>query len=1493
MMALILLTAIIGVGLTWVMVLQADGEMRASLLQKAKLVAQAVNIENIQALSGTEADLHNSRYLRLKEQLAAVCSANPQYRFVYLLGRRPDGTLFFFVDSEPVDSKDYSPPGQIYTEAPEGFRRAFGARTEQAVGPYLDRWGKWVSALVPILDPQTVMYGLAAPEDARAMVLKAVSFYKTNGRESLLQEINNPQGEFHRGDLYAFVYDQKMTWLAHPVKPELVGQNWIDKKDWSGGKYFRREIQEVALTKGSGWVEFEYENPINGQHDHKTTFVQSVGDMIVCAGAYKGDGEILAVLAMDVDAKAWSGNLVRAAFPPALLTVGLLAILFFGAFLQTTHGQHTSQLRNSQFSGRLPWMLQHLESGLLAGLGLVLTTFAAWMAHDREVYDRKEAFAQLAASRTKIIADTFRDLRATQLEGLARFCENHSTFSGEDFQRFTAYLTKNQSVQAWEWIPVVPAEEKSRFEEEVRASGVKGFQIWQKDAQGRREPVADRAVYYPVFHLAPFAGNERALGFDVGSEPLRNAALEEAKCTGMSTATAPVTLVQETGRQKGMLLCRPVFSGDNPKNLRGFVIAVLRMGTLLNSAGMDKSAPMELSLLRKNEKPELLAISFNETRHPGSQYVASRPILAFGKVFSVNAQAGPAFMQLHPSRAGWLTALAGLLLTVSVSVVLDMIIRRREKLERLVSERTAALRESEERLAATLRSIGDGVIVCDAEGCVASLNAVAEILTGWSSEEARGHAIAEVFHIIHTPTGEAAQIPVDNVLRENRIIELANHTTLIARNGTRRQIADSCAPIHDVAGGVHGAVLVFRDVTTEYERREQLLESEAMQRILLDSLPVGVVIIDPSTRVIERVNDYVATLFGAPVEHLVGHRCHSLMCLAAEKACPICDLGKIVDNSEREMLRVDGSVLPVLKTVKRFRIDGQEKLLECFVDISQRKQAEAELQKINSQLKAATHRANKMAAKAEMASSAKSEFLSNMSHEIRTPMNGVIGMTGLLLETELTSEQRNYAEIVRTSAESLLGLINDILDFSKIEAKKLDLETLDFDLSALLENFASTLALRAHEKGLEMLCEADLDVPTLLKGDPGRLRQILTNLMGNAIKFTHLGEVVLRVSMVENLEEEVLLRFTVRDTGIGIPEDKIAWLFNKFSQVDASITRQYGGSGLGLAISKQLAELMGGTVGVRSEEGSGSEFWFTARLGKQAVGQDAKHRPPADLCGVRVLIVDDNSGSRKALTTRLEVSMGMRASASPNGSEALEALWRAKEANDPFQIALIDLQMSGMDGEALGKAIKADPRLADTAMVILVALGTRFDFQQFQESGFIAHGTKPIQQEELQAALSLALMMRNGLAPISQPATAHQVVHRSNSLFAGRKVRILVAEDNITNQQVVLAFLKKLGLHADAVANGAEAIKALETIAYSLVFMDVQMPEMDGLEATRKIRDPRSSVLNHDIPIIAMTAGVMQGNREQCLEAGMNDYVSKPVMQKTLGDALEKWLVFE
>jgi len=561
-----------------------------------------------------------------------------------------------------------------------------------------------------------------------------------------------------------------------------------------------------------------------------------------------------------------------------------------------------------------------------------------------------------------------------------------------------------------------------------------------------------------------------------------------------------------------------------------------------------------------------------------------------------------------------------------------------------------------------------------------------------------------------------------------------------------------------------------------------------------------------------------------------------------------------------------------------------------LMDIDDQKKAEYELRESEEKYRVLYDRAKEMAVNAESANTAKSEFLANMSHEIRTPMNGVIGMTGLLLDSDLNNEQRRYAETVRASGESLLSLINNILDFSKMEAKQLDLETLDFDLQSFLEDFTDTMAFQAHKKGLELACSIAPEVATTVRGDPERLRQILINLTGNAIKFTQAGEVVIRVTLELDSGSDTLLRFAVNDTGIGIQEDKIGLIFDAFQQADSSTTRQFGGTGLGLSICKQLAESMGGRIGVDSIEGKGSEFWFTVRLDKQSESTILQTSAHENLQDIRVLIVDDNATNREILTTNM-TTWKMDVTETANGFDALQALYRALDEENPFQIAVIDMQMPGMDGETLCSDIRGESRLADIQTVLLTTTGIRDDPQRFTDIGVNACVTKPVRTMELKSVLSDIRVQRDGERLEPPVLLTHNPVPDTLNPFTGSKARVLLAEDNLTNQQVAIGILKKLGLTVDAVANGLEAVNALKSLPYDLVLMDVQMPEMDGFEATRQIRNPQSAVRNHDVPIIAMTAHAMTGDRDKCLGAGMNGYVSKPVDQRSLEKEIEEWLI--
>jgi len=578
--------------------------------------------------------------------------------------------------------------------------------------------------------------------------------------------------------------------------------------------------------------------------------------------------------------------------------------------------------------------------------------------------------------------------------------------------------------------------------------------------------------------------------------------------------------------------------------------------------------------------------------------------------------------------------------------------------------------------------------------------------------------------------------------------------------------------------------------------------------------------------------------------------------------------GPVLDQRiELPALRRGGGRFTAEVTITAIREGGSYLFTAFLHDITERKWTEAELKASKEE--------------AEAANKAKSEFLANMSHEIRTPMNGIIGMTELALDTELTSEQREYLEMVKTSADYLLAVINDILDFSKIEAGRLEIEAVDFALREHLDETMAALAQRAHAKGLEIVDDVADDIPDAIVGDPVRLRQIIVNLVGNAIKFTDEGEVVLSVEKESGADSQVQLHFSVSDTGVGIPEDKLDRLFKAFSQVDSSTTRKYGGTGLGLAISSQLVQMMNGQIWVESQPGQGSTFHFTGQFG-------VSHHPPpkrpvvknGKLRGVRVLVVDDNATNRRVLVGML-THWEMTPQAVASGREALKTLEQAKDKNEPFHLVLLDNMMPEMDGFELAEEIKRRPDLTTATLMMISSADRREDAQLCKKLGVSGYMCKPVRRVELMDGILQALSLTDQKAERRRPET------RPEWEKSDRPLRVLLTEDNLINQKLAIRLLEKRGHSVVVADNGRLALDALQEEAFDVVLMDVQMPELDGFEATALIRKREQQSGGH-VPVIAMTAHAMKGDRERCLEAGMDDYVSKPLQPAELFDRIER-----
>jgi two-component system sensor histidine kinase/response regulator len=783
-----------------------------------------------------------------------------------------------------------------------------------------------------------------------------------------------------------------------------------------------------------------------------------------------------------------------------------------------------------------------------------------------------------------------------------------------------------------------------------------------------------------------------------------------------------------------------------------------------------------------------------------------------------------------------------------------------------------ALRESEERFRIMADGVPTAMWVTDAQGGIQFINRAYREFAGLTHEQVEGNKWQVALHPEEVAEYVAA---LQRAVRERGPFRA--EVRALNAGGEWRWFATCADPRFSSDGEFLGHVGLSLDITERKQGEQALKDSEEKFRQFAENIREVFWMVPPSADEILYVSPAYEQVWGRTCESLYQNptswveaihpddleRAHSLIAKKIQGEPLESEYRIRTPEGQEKWIR--DRAFPIRDQAGRLiRVVG------IAEDITERKCYEAELIHAREG--------------ADAANRAKSAFLANMSHEIRTPMNGVLGMTGLLLEGSLDARQRKRAQTIRDCAESLLNILNDLLDLSRMEAQKLKLEQAPFDLRRLVEGVAELMAVKCQEKGVELLCLIEPDVYTQLIGDASRLRQVLVNLTGNAVKFTAAGEVSIRVKLETEREtapgsngvaQEI--RFDVRDTGIGIPEDKRNLLFHRFSQVDSSTSRSYGGTGLGLSIVRMLVEMMGGKVGLESVEGKGSCFWFTVPLARQS----GVERPRAlCLAGHRVLVVDDNRASRNLMMELLEFWKAGAAEAG-DAESALDLLKRA--GGGSFDAVLVDLQMPATDGQRLATLIREDPTLSGVALVLLTPQSLAADSERWRGLGFAGHVTKPLKQGELGACLATVL----GHGPVPAGLTVEPKLSKSREGRA--QIRLLVVEDNQVNQEVALGILGHLGYRADVVADGCSALRALTQRDYDLVLMDCQLPEMDGYEATRRIRRGERAFRNRDIPIIATTAHAMAGDREKCLEAGMNGYISKPLRPAELEQAIHDW----
>lgn len=1120
-------------------------------------------------------------------------------------------------------------------------------------------------------------------------------------------------------------------------------------------------------------------------------------------------------------------------------------------------------------------LLYRLAPWLALATGVTLTLLS-WRGVSAIVAQQDAVrFGRLKERVVDSIQDRFRSIEQSLIAGRV-LLDAEPDPSHERWKNFVSELEPflDRGVLGIGLVQRLPRGEIDALERRVRADGLSQFTV-ERDGTG---PEA-----YVVTHLDPLSRNAPALGKDLASGHIRREAAERAAKTGWSVLSARIRLIEEDHFVAGSLLflpyyrpgARPITEADRLRELRGWIYAPLRMDQLMRdvSQGLldveayDGNEPIANALLF-DSSTENGTTSGNFARSARTPVISeSTQLSLYGRTWLVRMKTNAEFEARSQRRLRPLILAGGLGLSVFGALLCGFLLSSRHGALLLAERMSSSLRKAElesHKLALVASKTASGVVIMDKDWLIEWVNDSFTRLFGYTLDEVRGRTASSV--LSGPETDPLAFERLEETVASGRPFrcEILNYT----KSGGKCWVELDLQQLHDPSGQLIGYMGLQLDVTTRRRAQEEIARRESQLRFILNALPIGVRWTVDSGKKELWFNDGMFRISGISRENGTMDAFRAIT-VPEDQARQDAEYQRVLRgeidqfNVEKRYMRPDGKLIWVSLTVQVYRAaSGRiEQEVATLVEITDRKQQSDELKRAKEA--------------AERANAAKGEFLATMSHEIRTPMNGVIGMTSLLLDTPLSPTQREYTETIRHSGDALLTIIDDILDFSKIESGHLDLEREPFAIRDCVESALDLLAPRVSDKPIDLLYEIADGVPTMVKGDVLRLRQVLVNLIGNAVKFTAIGEVVVRLQARPRPDGRTELEFAVSDTGIGIPPEALDRLFKSFSQVDASTTRRFGGTGLGLAISKRLVELMGGTISVESEERRGSTFRFTVLA--EPVASPSRAFLVAgrtQFAGRHILIVDDNATSGRILTN-LAAGWGLSAHAVTTGADALAWL----RTSEPCDIVIIDRQMPQMDGVALAQEIHRLRSAAELPLVLLSSLGHQ-DLGE-NKTLFTACLNKPAKPE-------LIFEVLNGLlanAPIPVAPTKGQPVVPVTT--PTRAERVLLAEDNPVNRKVALLMLEKLGYRTDVASNGKEAVEAVNRERFDVVLMDVQMPEMDGLEAAARVveRWPLAS----DRPwIIALTANAMQGDRERCIAAGMDDYITKPIRQEDLIGALER-----